>query len=114
MKKFLKNLPSSFQGLTGEARKLDLQRIWSEYVAFAYLFGMGKKTIHHLSTMMPESKQPPLLNLLCTSSMHQALLDDLMKKASESTYYADDIVSANRGRLKIAWHADEVYDITPT
>ena len=111
MKRFLKALPSSFEQLTGSASQLDMQRIWSEYVAFAYLFGIERKTISRLSAMIPETSQPSLLYLMSTSKKHQDLVTDLMKKASDATYYADYSVAANRGRLKMAWHAEEVYDI---
>ena len=84
MKKFLEGLPSSFGQLTGEAAQLDLQRVWSEYMAYAYLFGIEKSTYSKLLNMIPQS----------------------------ASRYADDAVSINRGRLKQAWHAEEVYDIS--
>ena len=111
MKRFLKALPSSYEQQTGAAGHLDLERIWSEYVAFAYLFGIERKTIARLATMIPETSQPSLLYLMSTSKKHQDLVNKLMKKASAATYYVDNSVAANRGRLKIAWHAEEVYDI---
>ena len=112
MRKFLEDLPSSFEQLTGNASQLDLQRIWSEYMAFAYLFGIEQNTLHRLAEMIPESSQPPLLYLLSSSEKHRSLLQQLMNSASDATRYADDAVSATRGRLKEAWHADEVYDIS--
>ena len=111
MKRFLKSLPYSFSQLTGNASQIDLQRIWSEYVAYAFLFGIDKKVMASLYGMFPAGAQPPLLHLLNTSAIHRKLLYQLMNSASAATYNADDIVSANRGRLKAAWHAEEVYDI---
>ncbi len=112
MKKFLEGLPSSFGQLTGEAAQLDLQRVWSEYMAYAYLFGIEKSTYSKLLNMIPQSSYPPLLYLLSSSDKHRRLLSQLMQTASDASRYADDAVSINRGRLKQAWHAEEVYDIS--
>lgn len=112
MKKFLDGLPSSFEQLTGEAAQLDLQRVWNEYMAYAYLFGIEKSTFNKLLNMIPQNSYPPLLNLLSSSDRHRRLLRQLMQTASNASRYADDAVSINRGRLKQAWHAEELYDIS--
>jgi hypothetical protein len=62
--------------------------------------------------MIPQNSYPPLLNLLSSSDRHRRLLRQLMQTASKASRYADDAVSINRGRLKQAWHAEELYDIS--
>ena len=35
----------------------------------------------------------------------------MMDAVSEATPEVEEIVSANRGRLSLAWHAEELYDL---
>ncbi len=113
MKRFLKGLPDSYNAPGEYAGRLpELQRVWPEYMTFAYLFGIEKSTWRHLSQLMPPHPDDnPLLSLLQNSKPHRRVLRKLMDAVSEATPATEDAVSAHRGRLSLAWHAEEHYDI---
>ncbi len=113
MKRFLKGLPDSYNAPGEYAGRLpELQRVWPEYMTFAYLFGIEKSTWRHLSQLMPPHPDDnPLLSLLQNSKPHRRVLRKLMDAVSEATPATEDAVSAHRGRLSLAWHAEELYDI---
>ena len=114
MRRFLKGLPSSYTDNNEYAGRLpELRRVWPEYMTYAYLFGMEKSTFRHLTQLMPPQPggDSPLLYLLQTSQQHRRVLHELMSAVSEATPAVEEAVSARRGRLSLAWHAEELYDI---
>lgn len=119
MKRFLKQLPDSFQRYTANitndandvqaASALELPRIWKEYMTYAYLFGMEKSTFKKLAKMMPNASDP-LLHKLASSAAHRKALSSLMSQVSTATPGVEDSVAAKMGRMPLAWHVDEIYD----
>lgn len=53
----------------------------------------------------------PLFYLLQNSEPHRQVLRQMMDAVSEATPAVSDAVSAHKGRLSLAWHAEELYDI---
>ena len=53
----------------------------------------------------------PLFYLLQNSEPHRQVLRQMMDAVSEATPDVSDAVSAHKGRLSLAWHAEELYDI---
>lgn len=114
MERFLKGLPDSYHAPNEYiGRQPELQRVWPEYMTFAYLFGIEKSTWRHLSQLMPPhpGDSHPLYYLLQNSEPHRQVLRQLMDAVSEATPAVSDAVSAHKGRLSLAWHAEELYDI---
>ena len=113
MKRFLKGLPDSYNAHSEYAgRQPELHRVWPEYMTFAYLFGIESSTWQHLTQLMPPHPgDNPLLYLLQNSEPHRQVLRQMMDAVSEATPAVEDVVSAHRGRLSLAWHAEELYDI---
>ena len=114
MERFLKGLPDSYNAPSEYTGRLpELQRVWPEYMTFAYLFGIENSTWRHLSQLMPPhpGDSNPLFYLLQNSEPHRQVLRQMMDAVSEATPAVSDAVSAHRGRLSLAWHAEELYDI---
>ena len=113
MKKFLKKLPSSYENATFDKGKLEIQRIWSEYMAYAYLFGIEHSTLKKLSGLLPadQNQWSALQFLMTTSKPHLQVIDKMMSAVSAGTPEAEDAVAGKMGRFTVAWHVDEIYDI---
>ena len=109
----LKKLPSSFEYADFSNGKLELQRIWPEYMTYAYLFGLEDSTLKKLRTLLPgdPEKGNSLLHLLNTSKTHRKAVDRMMKAVAEGVPEAEDAVAGMMGRFTFAWHVDEIYDI---
>ena len=115
MRRFLKKLPSSYEEATFDKGKLEIQRIWSEYMAYAYLFGIEGSTLKKLNTILPPDSNlwTPLQYLMTTSQPHRQVLAKMMSAVSAGVPEAEDAVAAKKGRFTFAWHVEEIYDITP-
>lgn len=107
MKRMLSDLPDSLGNLN-TTQKPELQRVWPEYMAYAYLFGKERRVLNSLARMLPAE---PLLSQLAGSGPHRRELSRMMDAVSHATPAVEDIVAARMGRLPIAWHVDEIYDI---
>ncbi|MBO4825620.1 MAG: hypothetical protein J5506_00065 [Prevotella sp.] len=122
MKRFLSGLPASFEkssyplagGVakeTAELPRLELWRVWTEYVAFGYVFGMGDSVLNKLKKVQSQLNANATLSQILSSKPHRKAFDQLMAAAADATPYAEDSASAYLGRLPLAWHADEIYDM---
>lgn len=113
MRNFLKNLPSSFEQADFRNGKLELQHIWPEYMAYAYLFGLEGGTLKKLRMLLPDNpgKGNSLLMLLTESNPHRTAIDKMMKAVGEGVPEVEDAVAGKMGRFTFAWHVDEIYDI---
>ena len=114
MKNFLKGLPGSYTAPKEYVGQMpDLRRVWQEYMTYAYIFGLERSTWQHITQLIPPHTvdSSSLLYLLQTSEPHRRVLRQMMSAVSEATPAVEEIVSANRGRLSIAWHAEELYDL---
>lgn len=109
MRQFLRQLPKSFERYAKDT-DLELPLIWKEYMTYAYLFGDEQSTFRKLAKMIPQSADP-LLHQLATSSKHRKTLRNLMNHVSTATPGVEDSVAARMGRMPLAWHSDELYDI---
>lgn len=111
MKRFLEGLPNSYTTYNGE--RPDIQRIWPEYMTYAYLYGIENSTWRHLTQLVQPHKDDcsPLFDVLLNSKPHRQALRQMMDAVSEGTPAVEDAVSAYKGRLSLAWHAEELYDI---
>lgn len=112
MKRFLKGLPHSF----GEAsfdveNRLELRRVWPEYVAFGYVFSMGDQVLKKLSKVQSQLNANSTLSLILSSEPHRKALGELLEAVADGTPYAEDTASFYLGLLPLAWHHDEFYDI---
>lgn len=116
MKRFLQGLPGSFDKYavakgTAESPALELRRVWPEYVAFGYVFGFGDSVLKKMSKMQSQLNANATLNKILTSKPYRQALEKLLTAAGDATPYAEDTASAYLGRLPIAWHSDELYDL---
>ncbi len=114
MKRFLKGLPATREQLTGKGAELELRRVWPDYMAYAYLFGIEQRVIKRIASMLPAddgSAQDRLLRLLTTSKPHRRALKRMMAAATTATPMAEDAAAGYMGRFSFAWHVDEIYDI---
>ncbi len=107
MKRMLSNLPGSLSNLN-TATAPELTRVWPEYMAYAYLFGKERRVLKRLARMLPSE---PLLSQLAGSVAHRSALKKMMDAVSYATPAVEDVVAARMGRLPLAWHVDEIYDI---
>lgn len=107
MKRMLCNLPDSLSNLNTAAAP-ELSRVWPEYMAYAYLFGIERRVLKRLARMLPSD---PLLSQLSGSAPHRTALKRMMNAVSHATPAVEDVVAARMGRLPLAWHVDEIYDI---
>ena len=110
MKRFLKGLPKSLSEVAPET-PIELRRVWPEYVAFGYVFGMGGKVLNKLATMQQFLSPNATLSMILNSGPHRMALDQLMTAMADGTPYAEDGASSRLGLLPLAWHADEFYDM---
>lgn len=114
MKQFLKGLPKSYTTCEGYAGELpDIQRVWPEYMTYAYLYGIESTTWQHLTQLVQPQQEDskPLFDVLLNSRPHRKALRQMMDAVSEATPAVEDAVSAYKGRLSLARHAEELYDI---
>lgn len=113
MKRFLQQLPSSYENATFDKGALELLKIWPEYMTYAYLFGIEDSTLQKLSTLLPSDQNTwsPLQYLLTTSHAHRQVLNKMMSAIGEAAPAVEDIVAGQMGRFTFAWHVDEIYDI---
>ena len=114
MRNFLEGLPDSYNAPKEFVGQMpNLQRVWQEYMTYAYVFGIERSTWRHLAHLMPPhaGDSSSLFHLLQTSEPHRQVLRQMMDAVSEATPEVEEIVSANRGRLSLAWHAEELYDL---
>lgn len=111
MKRFLEGLPKSYTTYNGEHP--DIQHVWPEYMTYAYLYGIERSTWQHLTQLVQPQKDDgnPLFDILLNSRTHRKALSQMMDAVSEATPAVEDAVSAYKGRLSLAWHAEELYDI---
>ena len=114
MRNFLEGLPDSYNDPKEFVGQMpNLQRVWQEYMTYAYVFGIERSTWRHLAHLMPPhaGDSSSLFHLLQASKPHRQVLRKMMDAVSEATPEVEEIVSANRGRLSLAWHAEELYDL---
>lgn len=113
MKRFLKKLPSSYNALAGTPGLPELSKIWREYMAYAYLFGIERSTFAHITRLLPATdyQRDPLLYMLQNSEPHAQALQKMMGAVGRATPVSEDVVVATKGLLAEAWHVDEIYDI---
>ena len=113
MKRFLKKLPKSYDTSSSVPTTPEIKKIWREYMAYAYLFGIEKSTFDKIRQMIPATnyQNDPLIYLLQNSKPHAKVVKDMMSAISDATLENEDVVAANQGLLSAAWHVDEIYDI---
>lgn len=113
MKRFLKRLPSSYEEALFDKGKLEILRIWPEYMTYAYLFGIEHSTLERLSRLLPsdQNQWSALQYLMTTSAPHRQVVDKMMKAVSEAAPEVEDTVAGKMGRFTFAWHVNEIYDI---
>ena len=113
MRRFLKELPSSFGQADFRNGTLELQRIWPEYMAYAYLFGLEGSTLKKLCILFSDGQgmSNSLLHLVNTSMSHRKAIEKMMKAVGEGIPEAEDAVAGKMGRFTFAWHVDEIYDL---
>lgn len=124
MKRFLKTLPSSFEKADFHGQFLSPDKIWTEYMTYAYLFGTEKRVLRNIGGLIPPAatsqQMPPpvggvdsrvLLTTLRNSTIHWQTLQQMMTAVANATPMVEDAVAGRIGLLPIAWHVDEVYDI---
>ncbi len=109
MKRFLAHLPQSLhQSYTTQPPQLT--KVWPEYMAYAYLFGIEKKVFRQLTQLLSAS-DAPLLHRLAKSTPHRDALRQLMRAVNAATPAVEDSVAAKIGLMPLAWHVNEIYDI---
>ena len=113
MKRFLKTLPSSYEKALFDKGKLEILRIWPEYMAYAYLFGIEHSTMQKLGNLLPsdQNQWSALQFLMTTSAPHRQVVDKMMSAVSEAAPEVEDTVAGKKGRFTFAWHVNEIYDI---
>ena len=121
MKSFLSNLSKNYgkfvvpELANASATGLEMpeiSRVWPEYMAFAYLFGMEKSVFQQIAQLLPaEGSINPLLSQLTHSPQHLRAWRKLLYQVSVATPAVEDAVAGKLGLLPIAWHAKEIYDI---
>ena len=112
MKRFLKGLPGTFSPNYFKGEMLLLEKIWPEYMTYAYLFGIEKTVFSKLCNMLPTSNDSKsLLPLLRDHATYRKVLHDMMHAIDVATPEAEDSVAGRMGRVPLAWHVDEIYDI---
>ena len=90
----------------------EISRVWPEYMAYAYLFGMEKSVFQQITKMLPtEGSDNPLLSQLTHSPQHLRAWRKLLYQVSVATPGVEDAVAGKIGLLPLAWHAKEIYDI---
>ena len=120
MKRFLSNLSEDYgkyvvpelanAEATGSEMP-ELSRVWPEYMAFAYLFGIEKKVFQQIKKMLPPDGNENLLISQLADRQYLAVWRELVHQVSVATPAVEDAVAGKLGLLPIAWHAMELYDI---
>ena len=121
MKRFLSHLskyygkyvePELTNASATDVEMPEISRVWPEYMAFAYLFGMEKSVFQQITRMLPtDGNDHPLLSQLTHSPLHLRAWRKLLYQVSVATPGVEDAVAGKIGLLPLAWHANEIYDI---
>lgn len=113
MKRFLKKLPHAYDSLSATPGTPEISRIWREYMAYAYLFGIEDSTFRKITQMIPATdyQSDPLLYMLQNSEPHAKVVREMMNAVSEATPKNEDVIVVGKGLISAAWHVDEIYDI---